>query len=178
MSSVDPHNILNTLTENEVAMTAEIDRLKRVRQLFAKNRYDGKYRDKFEEVYEDILEAKDEIERTFEDGFQFSDLEEVLAVVTPTLKAIYDEFYGTLKDEKEAHAFLKDLVLFVYYEIEENINTWGWLKGIFRLVLRLWVAGKIAKYLKIAFDYVDGEVTVLKDKVETRVQKFTGALGF
>lgn len=178
MSLRDPDEILDRITEGNENMSAEIDRLKRVKQLFAKNHYDGKYKDQFEEVYEDILEAKDLIEAEFEDGFQFGDLEDILAAAVPVLKGIYEEFYDTLKDDKEAHEFLKDLVLFIYYEVEDKIKTWGWLKGIFRLALRLWVAGKAAKYLKIAFDYVDGNIDSLKGKVQARIEKFTSRLDF
>lgn len=168
----NPNEILGTLSEDEKKMDAEIDRLQRVRQLFAKNGYDGKYKDQFEDVYEDILEAKDIIEDEFEDGFQFSDLEDILVAAAPVLQGIYSEFYGTMKDEKEAQAFLKDLVIFIYYEVEDKIKTWGWLKGILRLALRLYVAGKLAKYMKIAFDYVDGNVTALTDKVQAKVDKY------
>lgn len=170
------NELLDVLSEDEDDMNAEIDRLQRVRQLLAKNKYDGKYRDQFEDVYEDILEAKDAIEDEFEDRFQFSDLEDVLVAACPVLKGVYSEFYGTLKDEKEAEAFLRDLVIFIYYEIEEKIDTWGWLKGILRLVLRLWAAGKAAKYLKIAFDYVDGRVVVAKKKVQDKVAKYINVL--
>lgn len=172
----NPNDILDDLTRDEVNMAAEIDRLKRVKQLFEKNRYDGKYKDQFEDVYEDILEARDLIEEDFEDGFQFSDLEEVIVTATPVLKRIYDEFYDTMKSPKEAQKFLRDLILFIYYEVESRVKVWGWLKGLFRLVLRIWVAKKLAKYLKIAFDYVDNRISILKDKTYQKIQGYLSEL--
>ena len=169
---INPDEIFGDNEDDRKVLADQVDRFRRVQQLFAKNGYDGKYRPQFEDVYEDILEAKDTIERQFEDGFQFGDLEEIIVAVSPVLKAIYDEFYATLKDEKEAEAFLKDLVIFIYYEVEDKISSWGWLKGILRLVLRLFVAGKIAKYMKIAFDYTDGKISVLTDKVQGKVDQY------
>jgi len=157
-------------------LDTEADRLQRVRQLFAKNSYDGKYRDQFEDVYEEILDAKDIIEDEFDDGFQFGDLEDILVAASPVLRDIYDEFYGTLKDEKESEAFLADLVIFIYYEVEDKVKIWGWLKGIMRVVLRVFVAAKIAKYMKIAFDYADGKVIDLTDKATKRVEKYMSFL--
>ena len=174
----NPNEILDRLEIDEANMSAEIDRLKRVKQLFEKNRYEGKYKNQFEDVYEDILEARDLIEDAFEDGFQFGDLEEVIAAAAPVLKRIYDEFYETMKSEKEATNFLRDLILFIYYEVEAKINTAGWLKGILRLVLRLWVAKKIAKYIKIAFEYVDGKVSIITDKTFEKIKSYVVELGF
>ena len=159
---------------NEVI--AEIDRAQRVKQLFDQNPYDGKYRKQFEDVYEDILEAKDTIEDAFEDGFQFGDLREIITSVAPVLRSVYDEFYGTLKDDKEAKVFLKDLVIFVYYEIEPKLKANGFVKWILRRALKWYVAGKIAKLLKHAFDFVDGKVEAYKAPVSDNVLAITAKL--
>lgn len=172
----NPNEILDRLNRDEELMNAETDRLRRVAQLFAKNKYSGKYRNQFEGVYEDILEVHDVVKEKFIDGFQFSDVEDIIVAASPVLKGIYDEFYYILKDEKEALVFLTELVIFIYYEIEDNIKVWGWLKAIFRLVFKVWAAGKIAKYLKMAFDYVDGNVTNLTNKVKTKVDKYLEVL--
>lgn len=174
----NPNEILERLGEDEKAMTAEINRLHQLKELMQKNGYSGKYRGQFEGLYEDILEAKEVILHCFEDGFQFSDLEEIFVAGAPVLKEVYDQCVPLLQDEKEAEKFLRDLVIFVYYEVEPYIQSWGFVKFVLRIALRLWVAGKIARYMKVGFDWADGKVLTAKTAVLDKAQPFINAFSF
>jgi hypothetical protein len=175
-AGADDEDLKSKVKEYNEMLTEE-DRAYRVKQLFGKNPYDGKYREKFEDVYENILEARDLVEDAFADGFQFKDLFEIFSSVSPFIRDIYDEFYGTLKDDKEAKVFLKDLVLFIYYEIEDKLEAGKFVKWILRRAMNWYVAGKLAKYLKLAFDVVDDKVIgTLNSKQKDLVVQITDNL--
>jgi len=173
----NPNEILDQLGEDEEKMTNINERLATLKEMMAKNGYTGKYRPIFGDLYEEILGAKDVMVHVFEDGFQFSDLEEVFVAAMPVLKEVWNEAIPKLKDPNEAEAFLKDLIIFVYYEIEPLIKSWGWIKFFLRIALRVYVAGKIASYMKYAFNKADGAVgDLMNHKFVAKAQKFVDAV--
>ena len=174
----NPHEILERLKGDEKQMTDINKRLESLNELMEMNGYTGKYRPLFGKFYGEILQAKAKIVEAFSDGFQLGDLEKIFSVAAPILKGIYTEAVPLLKEPSEAEVFLKELVIFVYGEIEPLIKSSGLLKFFFRIFLRIYIAGKIAKYLKYAFDKADGVVNdVMGNKFVQKAQKFVDAIG-
>jgi len=170
----NPYEILERLKEGESTMADINKRLETLKVSMEDNGYTGKYRPLFGEFYGDILEAKARIINAFSDGFQLGDLEEIFVVAAPILKKIYTKAIPLLKAPDEAEAFLRDLIIFIYYEIEPLIKSWGFMKFFFRIALRLWIAAKLAKYMKSGFDWADGKITSVA--IVAKAKKFLDAV--
>jgi len=152
-------------------------RLETFEEMMQENGYTGKYRQLFGRFYGEILEAKSRILEAFSDGFQLGDLEELLVVAAPVLKDIYTEAIPLLKEPNESEVFLKHLVIFIYYEIQPLIKSGSFVKFIFRILLRVYVAGKLAKYMKYGFDKAEGVVEdLMGNKFIQKAQKFVDAV--
>lgn len=121
------------------------------------NPYTGKWAPLFAKLYQDIYGAVFLIRKEFEDGFQLSDLDDVLIVGTPALVKIHGAVQAEGIADTELESFMTDLVQFTYYELDDLIK-WGWLKWVLKLVFKFYAAKKLGKLLADLVRYIDGKL--------------------
>jgi len=120
----------------------------------ANNGYNGKYLAIFQLHYSRILTMVEGVKEEFADGFQLKDIPNVVATCAPVGLGLYRQIAPLCKTEAEAEDFLKEMVKFVYFEVVSHLNVNWLVSQLIRWVLLNYAAKKIARYVKIAFDWV------------------------
>jgi hypothetical protein len=141
------------------------ERISAIRSLAEKSRYSGPYKELFSALAVDLYEVFEKIKVALKDGFQFRDLEEIFVAAAPALYNLYNTI-GQWGGDQNRQAIFRDLVVFIYYELEKNLKLPGIAKFFLRLAVRMWGAKKISKCLLMAFDFVDGEIENLTGKAQ------------
>jgi len=144
------------------------ERIKVVRDIVTNSKYDGPYKALFTNLSVSLYDVFVVVKKETADGFQFRDLEPILATAGPALYEIYGKIVAWGK-EGEREAIFRDLVIFIYYEVEKFLKMNGFFKFILRTAVRMWVAKKLAKYLLMGFDYFQDKVESIKGKAESFV---------
>jgi len=126
--------------------------------IFGSNGYSGDYSDIFRTHYDKILVIVAQIKEAFSDGFQLKDIPDVVKAAAPYTLTLYRDVRPILKNDAEAEKFLSDLVKFIYYEIEPKLKVNWVVRFVIKTFLLSYAADKIAKYVRIGFDWVDGRI--------------------
>ena len=155
-----------TMTEKEIslALSAKVKAIIGV----SNNPYDGKYAATFISVYEELMTTISEIREVFEDGFQLSDIDSVIAVAIPSVMEIYRAVGGIEIEDTELEAFMADLVMFTYYEVSDLIK-WTWLKWLTKLFFKFYATKKLGRTLADLVRYIDGKLE--KSQVDDKILK-------
>ena len=141
------------------------ERIAAVKAIAEKSRYQGPYLDLFTHAAVDIYDVLEKMKAPLQDGFQFRDLEDFFVIAAPALYN-FSQTIHEFGEDRNREAIFRDLVVFIYYELEKHLKLPGFAKFILRFAIRIWGAKNLAKYIIIAFDYVDGKVEVVSDKAE------------
>jgi len=151
--NVTPEEIENAKT----AISDCITNITSAKARMAKNPYNGKYAGMFAKCYTDVYSAVFAVRKEFEDGFQVSDLDDIIIVAAPAVVALYRNVSAQGLVDAELEDFMTDLVLFGYYEVSDLIK-WGILKIFLKAAFKLYVARKIGKVLANLVRYADGKL--------------------
>lgn len=151
------------------ATTAMIDKIREEtlengKVQFSLNDYDGPYRQLFVFLEGDVCELVTAIRNETADGFQLRDLGAILAKGGPVLERILKKI-ETMGYREDRERVFNDLVVFLWYEIESRLRVWKLLKPVFGFVVKAFLAGRIARYLILAIDYVNGRVKDIQAKL-------------
>jgi len=171
MTKFNPTVTITELEEAAEKVSMSVKSTIQAKTRMEDNPYTGKYAPLFAKLYKDIYAAVFAIRREFADGFQVSDLDDVLIVAAPALMKVYRAVDAEGIKDSELDAFMTDLVMFMYYELDDLIK-WGWLKWILKLVFKWFAAKKLGKLLSQVVRYIDGKLdaTEVDERVLTILQ--------
>ena len=161
----------NTTIQDWIKADASVgEKIVTVKNMLNASSYNGKYKELFASLAIEIFDVFATIRREVSDGFQFRDLEVILTQAGPDLYQVFKAI-SSLGKEKEREEIFRDLIMFIYFELEKLLKMGGFFKFILRTVVRVYGAKKLAKYTIIAFDYIDGKITAVTNKASTFVSE-------
>lgn len=154
MAEFKPKTSKVKLEEVERELGDAIEELAEKKARLAQNKYGGPYAGLFAKLYSEIYDIVFMIRSEFSDGFQWSDILDLVRKTGPGIqrlfKVLYEDFYKVIPDE-EYEKFFSELVKFIYYEVIDLFKLPGWIKFLFGWLLKKIAAKKLGKPLADAF---------------------------